>query len=170
MEQWGNARANQYWEANLPSHVKKPCADDNVRIVERFIRDKYEHKKFVAASIPPPVARGCDPVPVVAASRPPAPRQQASESTRAPAPVPVPVAPTPAPDLLDFDFAPTAPIPSSNPVAVHDQLQSVPQNIFGFGQQHSGSQSSDGFGEFNDHRHSAPSQFVAPHHQVCIVI
>jgi hypothetical protein len=55
MEEWGNARANQYYEANIPSHVTKPKDGDPVRVVEKFIRDKYEHKKFIAREVPPKV-------------------------------------------------------------------------------------------------------------------
>jgi len=58
MEEWGNARANAYYEANLPPHVHKPKEGDTVRVVEKFIRDKYEHKRFIASSIPPPMQGG----------------------------------------------------------------------------------------------------------------
>lgn len=52
MEEWGNARANAYYEANLPNHVLKPKEGDSVRKVEKFIRDKYEFKRYVASSVP----------------------------------------------------------------------------------------------------------------------
>jgi hypothetical protein len=52
MEEWGNARANAYWEANVPAAVRKPKEGDGVRTVEKYIRDKYEHKRYVASSIP----------------------------------------------------------------------------------------------------------------------
>jgi len=52
MEEWGNARANAYWEANVPATVRKPKEGDTVRTVEKYIRDKYEHKRFIASSIP----------------------------------------------------------------------------------------------------------------------
>lgn len=167
MEQWGNARANLYWEANLPAHVKKPTADDNVRTVERFIRDKYELKKFVAASIPPPGAsRSAAPEPVRGAAPAPAPAARAyTEEPRrqaAPAAAPVPVRAA-APDLLDFDFAPAAPAPAIAPVAHPPQ-----HHVFGFGQQqaHVGSHSSDGFGDFSGHEHhSAPSHHAPPQPQ-----
>ena len=169
MEQWGNGRANAYWEANLPSHVKKPHPEDNVRVVERYIRDKYEHKKFVAASIPPPnAARAASQAKPEAASSRAAQQQarQAAATARAPAPA----APAPAPkavDLLDFDSGPTSLAPS--------QAASAPQqNVFGFAPQQAaaqpqqtlqvGSQSSDGFGEFSGHEshqtHGAPAQPV----------
>jgi hypothetical protein len=53
MEEWGNKRANEYWEANLPNHVIKPKEGDTVRVVEKFIRDKYEFKRFIGKSLPP---------------------------------------------------------------------------------------------------------------------
>lgn len=52
MEEWGNGRANAYWEANLPPHVHKPKEGDTVRTIEKFIRDKYEHKRYVGSSVP----------------------------------------------------------------------------------------------------------------------
>lgn len=52
MEEWGNARANAYWEANVPATVRKPKEGDGVRTVEKYIRDKYEHKRYIASSIP----------------------------------------------------------------------------------------------------------------------
>ena len=54
MEQWGNKRANEYYEANLPANVYKPKDGDSVKVVEKFIRDKYEHKRYIAKSMPPP--------------------------------------------------------------------------------------------------------------------
>lgn len=53
MEEWGNGRANEYFEANIPPHVTRPKEGDPVRLVEKFIREKYEQKKFIANSIPP---------------------------------------------------------------------------------------------------------------------
>ena len=54
MEEWGNGRANAYYEANIPREYIRPKENDPVRVIERFIRDKYEHKRFVAKSLPPP--------------------------------------------------------------------------------------------------------------------
>ena len=48
MEEWGNARAAEYFEAELPSHVVRPKEGDPVRVTEKFIRDKYEHRRFRA--------------------------------------------------------------------------------------------------------------------------
>ena len=41
MQQWGNKRANQYWEANIPEDYRIPTEYDSVSQMERFIRDKY---------------------------------------------------------------------------------------------------------------------------------
>jgi stromal membrane-associated protein len=57
MEEWGNARANAYYEAELPPNVHKPRDGDSVRVTERFIRDKYEHKKFIGREVPARTAR-----------------------------------------------------------------------------------------------------------------
>eukprot|EP01035_Chromulina_nebulosa_P018718 gene18718-24479_t len=53
LEEWGNGRANEYYEANIPPHVTKPRDGDSVRVLEKFIRDKYEYKKYIAKTIPP---------------------------------------------------------------------------------------------------------------------
>ena len=55
MEEWGNGRANLYYEANMPSHVSRPQDGDSVRMIEKFIRDKYELKKYTAKELPPKV-------------------------------------------------------------------------------------------------------------------
>lgn len=54
MEQWGNARANALYEAKIPAHINRPKEGDSVRVIEKFIRDKYEHKRYIADQIPPP--------------------------------------------------------------------------------------------------------------------
>lgn len=53
MEEWGNARAALYFEAELPSSVQRPKEGDSVRTTERFIRDKYELKKYIGRELPP---------------------------------------------------------------------------------------------------------------------
>ena len=53
MEEWGNRRANEYFEANIPDNYPRPKESDTVRVIEKFIREKYEHKKFIAKSLPP---------------------------------------------------------------------------------------------------------------------
>jgi hypothetical protein len=166
MEQWGNARANAYWEANIPRGYAKPKENDPVRIVEKFIRDKYEHKRFVASSVPPPVDRTRRDAAPAAESQGSAPAQSAPSRTRpqeAPAPAPAP-APVQQPNLLDFDTAPAAPQTvfgfSSAPAQPAVQAQSAQ----GFGEFTSApvhpAQHSNGFGEFT----SAPTQHHAGGH------
>mmetsp|Transcript_10552 Transcript_10552/g.14564 ORF Transcript_10552/g.14564 Transcript_10552/m.14564 type:complete len:466 (+) Transcript_10552:42-1439(+) len=52
MEEWGNGRANEYYEANISPHVARPKEGDSVRVVEKFIRDKYEFKRYIGKTIP----------------------------------------------------------------------------------------------------------------------
>lgn len=40
MQQWGNQRASEYWEYNLPKDFKRPTHSDQE--METFIRNKYE--------------------------------------------------------------------------------------------------------------------------------
>ena len=68
MEEWGNGRANAYYEANVPSHVIKPKEGDSVRSIEKYIRDKYEHKRFIASSLPPTSEKANTVVPSVTPS------------------------------------------------------------------------------------------------------
>ncbi len=132
MEEWGNKRANEYFEANVPSHVIRPKEGDSVRVVERYIRDKYEFRKYIAKALPPKhevqaVEEEPEPEPVVARK----PKHhghhhshhhhqnnhhEAPKPTEAPKPVPAPVAAAPAPSLLDFMDDP-APAPAPVPVA-----------------------------------------------------
>lgn len=59
MERWGNARAKAYFEANVPDNYQRPRDGAPVREVQRWIRDKYEFKRFLPTdgSEPPPVAK-----------------------------------------------------------------------------------------------------------------
>jgi hypothetical protein len=119
MEEWGNKRANEYWEANVPAGVIRPKEGDPVRVVERYIRDKYEFKRYMAKELPPKNERAeeheehhHDPV----AKRHSKHHhhhhhahhsQEAPKPAAAPAPAPAPK-PQAAPSLLDFD-EPVAP-------------------------------------------------------------
>jgi hypothetical protein len=123
MESWGNGRANAYYEAKMPSGYAKPGENDPVRVVERFIRDKYEHKKFVGDSIPEAGAgsttqqdqdvsrRQSRAAPAAKPST-----ERAREAPLAPAAPQVQVAKT-EPNLLDFfdEPAPVAPAPAVQP-------------------------------------------------------
>ena len=52
MVKWGNKRANEYWEAGVPEDFYIPLETDGVNIVERWIRDKYEKKRFCGKTMP----------------------------------------------------------------------------------------------------------------------
>lgn len=130
-EEWGNARANAYYEANLPPNVKKPTEADSVRVCEKYIRDKYEHKRFIAKTIPPKMARteqeeapAPEPVAARRTSTGPALKPVTRREQQQPSAAATPVAtPTPAPavSLLDFDSEPVTPI--SPPVVQQQQFQ-----------------------------------------------
>ena len=54
MESWGNKRANDVYEANITALGGcKPGETDAVQVVEKFIRDKYIRKMFLAADNTP---------------------------------------------------------------------------------------------------------------------
>ena len=54
MQKWGNRRANKYWEARMPANYSGRPTEAEAQALsvklKRFIRDKYEKKKWVAAS------------------------------------------------------------------------------------------------------------------------
>jgi len=69
MKRVGNAKATEHYEGGLPEHFRRPSQSETYAL-EQFIRDKYEHKKYVrkgsnnpsskntaspAKSAPPPV-------------------------------------------------------------------------------------------------------------------
>jgi stromal membrane-associated protein len=118
MEEWGNKRANEYYEANLPAHVIRPKEGDAVRVVERFIRDKYEHKRYMG-KIPPKNSEASAPAQetprkVAPTATPAATRTPAAAAAPKPSPAP---APAPAPSLLDFDEPVVSPAPVATPQA-----------------------------------------------------
>jgi len=45
MQAMGNAQAALSWEARLPLEYKRPSSNDGISL-ERFIRDKYEHRRY----------------------------------------------------------------------------------------------------------------------------
>lgn len=47
MQKWGNKRANEYWEHNLPKDYPKPTETSTMADLEKFIRAKYEKKMWV---------------------------------------------------------------------------------------------------------------------------
>ena len=112
LEEWGNGRANEYFEANVPSNVVRPKDGDSVRVVEKYIRDKYEHKRFIAKVVPPRVGREVEEEPEPVARRTTAAKAPVKQ-LKLPANVPVPVAPVPVPDLLNLMDDPVVAAPVS---------------------------------------------------------
>lgn len=53
MEEMGNERAKAHFEANVPANYSVPREHATVREREKWIRDKYEHRRFVARDPPP---------------------------------------------------------------------------------------------------------------------
>ena len=101
MEEWGNERANQLYEANLPANFVRPKEGDAVRVVEKFIREKYEQKKYMARTIPEKISRA----PVIETVEIKEPIEEKKRPAKAPAVTPVQtVAPVASvqPSLLDF--------------------------------------------------------------------
>ena len=119
IEEWGNGRANQYYEGNMPSHVARPKDGDSVRVIEKFIRDKYEHKRYIAKSVPPKEATADVADDEKLGRKPPVTRQRPAHTEPVESrPIPSPVAPVAAPiDFMDFSEAPTpAPAPVVAPI------------------------------------------------------
>ena len=48
MQQWGNQRVNAYYEAKLPQNYPHPNEHTPVNEMEKFIREKYVEKRWVA--------------------------------------------------------------------------------------------------------------------------
>ena len=127
MEQWGNSRANLFWEANKPDHVRKPREGDSVNIVKRYIVDKYEHKRYAARELPPPNQRrasASEPKPTTRRStNNPSSDNNFANTNSVPnkptVPQTQPVAPAAAPSLLDFLDAPTQVTDTSSSATVN---------------------------------------------------
>ena len=47
MEKWGNKKARELYEANVPKDVYIPDENDSAQVLEKWIRDKYERRKYV---------------------------------------------------------------------------------------------------------------------------
>ena len=48
MQKWGNKKCNAYWEAKLPKNYPRPDEHSSMAELERFIRAKYEQRRWVA--------------------------------------------------------------------------------------------------------------------------
>ncbi|KAJ3271442.1 hypothetical protein HDV01_006648 [Terramyces sp. JEL0728] len=125
MIRWGNAKANYYWEHDLPKNFQKGSGN-----VDAFIRDKYERKKFaLRGDIPDPSTinlSGAEvpvPRPKTAAPQQDSTQQLFSAFQNA-APTPAPVAkPTPTDQL--FEAFQSAPVASQPPKTTKDSILSL---------------------------------------------
>ena len=63
MVKWGNKRAKLFWEAEVPAHYRRPGANASVHEVTKWIRDKYEHRRFAPhdGQLPPENDYSADP-------------------------------------------------------------------------------------------------------------
>lgn len=52
MEEMGNARAKAHFEADVPAGYPVPREHATVREREKWIRDKYERRRFVSTAPP----------------------------------------------------------------------------------------------------------------------
>ncbi|CAG9463872.1 unnamed protein product [Pedinophyceae sp. YPF-701] len=131
----GNAKANAYWEANLPANFRKPDSCDRSFIEQKYIRGRYRSsekpptiERFMRGEMDPPPASQQKPAPA-AAHAPPAPSGTVAPMLAAPggrpaaprappsaAPAPVPTAPVPV-DLLGLDDPVPAPAAAPQPPA-----------------------------------------------------
>ena len=109
MEKWGNDRVNALFEGNLPPNFRRPSDMGPITELKRFIRDKYEYKRFKIeeSQIPPKVennqgAFGSD--------------EAFGSSSGGGGNVVAQAAPKPAASLIDF-FDDPAPQPTPAPAA-----------------------------------------------------
>lgn len=119
MEAIGNAVANEYYEANIPSRYNMPRDGDPVRQWERFIRDKYEHKRFVSpgSSLGTAVRKVETETVVKSTEKKVREIKSSNISTTISIQKKEPAA---EPSLLDFD----------NPVAPIAEAQQMPESVF----------------------------------------
>jgi stromal membrane-associated protein len=123
MEAWGNERARAYYEAEVPPSYNRPREGAGVREVQKWIRDKYEFKRFIPQDGSIPQKGQAQAVQPKKPTPAPPPAQAAPPQAQKPPPAPVQKAPpAPAPDLLDF----SAPAPPPQSV-VQQQAQQQSQ-------------------------------------------
>lgn len=126
MVKWGNAKCNEFWEAQLPQGY----VPDNSKI-ENFIRTKYDLKKWAALlRVPDPMSLlGLAAPAAVSAAPAAAPLHTRTSHHKAPAPAAARAAQPALASLLDDDFGAfsLAPAPAGKPVpqAVSSPAQAV---------------------------------------------
>jgi len=106
MQQMGNVRANQLWEGGLPTDFPRPHPGDQ-HSLERFIRQKYEHRRFYKEPTTNGNGGAAPAASPVHAARPTAPVQPVRQVAVAVAPSP------PVADLLgSFSTPSSSPAPA----------------------------------------------------------
>ena len=84
MEKVGNAKANEYWEKNLPPDYHRPDPNkDGMAAMEKFIRFKYEYRKWADPTVAAPNELVLDPN-----AKPPPPRPSRPTYQEPPPPPP----------------------------------------------------------------------------------
>eukprot|EP01038_Epipyxis_sp_PR26KG_P005326 gene5326-7392_t len=154
MEEWGNERANQLYEANLPTNFVRPKEGDPVRVVEKFIREKYEQKKYMSRTIPDRiVSQPAVEVAPVVEERVKKPAKSSTGITKSAAPVSTatnnnpPIAP--AASLIDFMDDPVPVATTSFPTTTQAPFAPAPTvSGFDFANQTSHAPVTDPFGDF----------------------
>jgi stromal membrane-associated protein len=120
MQKWGNGRAKEYYEANVPRDYRIPNEHSSVREKEMWIREKYERKRFVAKD-GERSRRNHDDDDNDSSNRSNSRTNSRTSSRDKPAPAPAPKpAPKAAPttDFLGFDaFSAPPPAPAPTPAA-----------------------------------------------------
>ncbi len=51
----GNKIANNYWENNMPKHVKKLDLGSSMDEIQRFVNEKYIKKAYISPTVRHPV-------------------------------------------------------------------------------------------------------------------
>ncbi len=132
MEEWGNGAANEFYEANVPRDYIRPKENDSVRVVERFIRDKYEHKKFISKGNKPEKREEII-APVQVQEKPNTSTKRATTKSKVTATVQPVVAPVQQLDLLDLSEpipVVAAPIVAQQPPPQQQQQAAASFNNF----------------------------------------
>ncbi|KAJ3320164.1 hypothetical protein HDV06_005641 [Boothiomyces sp. JEL0866] len=165
MIRWGNAKANSYWEHDLPKGFQKGSGN-----VDSFIRDKYERKKYaMRGDLPDPstinIAGGEQSLNIAAQPKQPAVQaQQQQDATQQlfsafqnAAPAPTTAKSTATEQLFEaFQSAPTTQPPKNSKDSILSLYSNPPPN-------HSAAQQSAAFGAFqSQNTFSTSNNFATP--------
>ena len=113
MQKWGNQKCNAYWEAKMPANFPRPDEHSSMAELEKFIRAKYEQKRWAGAL---PVAPAEEEKPRVSVT----PREEDDMFSMSPTPVATSPTPAAAPDTdffsdMSFSATPISPAPAAAP-------------------------------------------------------